>query len=75
MRTLLRNRNTNLYLAATSGWTNSMDCALDFHEPGWASRFVHNAKLDEYDMELVLLFKNSRFDVVVAVDEDKNDCF
>jgi hypothetical protein len=68
MRTLLRNRSTHLYLAAASGWTSSLDSALDFEQPGRASQFVHDAKLEEYDFEVILLFNNSRYGVVVPVD-------
>jgi len=68
MRTLLRNRSTNLYLAAASGWTSSMDSALDFQEPGRASQFVHDAKLEQSELDVILSFNNSRYDVVLPVD-------
>lgn len=44
-----------------------MDSAFDFQEPGRASKFVHDAKLEEYDLEVILSFNNSRYDVVVPV--------
>ena len=68
MRTLLRSRITNLYVVSASAWTGSVDSAFDFQEPCRASKFVHDAKWEECELELILLFNNSRYDVVVPVE-------
>lgn len=45
-----------------------MDSALDFQEPGRASQFVHDAKLEQSELDVILSFNNSRYDVVLPVD-------
>jgi hypothetical protein len=69
MKALLRNRNTNMYFAGGTAWTNSVDQAFDFKQTRVAVRFVHDAKLEAEVMELILRFKNSRFSAVVQADE------
>jgi len=51
-----------------------MDFAFDFQQPGRASKFVHDAKLAGYDLEVILSFNNSRYHVVVPVDGSGDDC-
>ena len=69
MRTLLRDKVNHLYFQGVSDWTTSLAQAFDFRIAERAVKFVRDAGLSKAQMELVLAFKNPRYNVAVPVDQ------
>jgi hypothetical protein len=69
MRTLLRNRATGFYFRGVADWTKDLGIAFDFGTPERAARFVAAACLNAREMELILAFKDPRYNVPLPLDE------
>lgn len=69
MKTILRNAVTGLFFQGLADWTEQLEAAFDFQCPERVVRFVRNAALDPCQLELVLAFENSRFNLTLPLDE------
>ena len=69
MRTILRNRKTGHYFQGIADWTDRVAGAFDFQCPERVVRFVVAAGLNVKEMELVLAFKDSRYNIELPLDE------
>ena len=67
MKTLLHHKRKDLYFKGLSEWTNNLDAAFDFCMTERALRFVRDAKLPRTELELILAFDNSGFNISIPV--------
>jgi len=69
MRTLLRNKRTGCYFQGVADWTKELLQAYDFRSPERVARFVVAAGLIPKEMELILAFRDHRYNVPLPIDE------
>jgi hypothetical protein len=69
MKTFLHHKAKDLYFKGVSEWTESLEGAFDFRMAERAARFVRDAKLPQTEMEVILVFENPGFNVVIPVDQ------
>ena len=69
MKTLLRNTTTGFYLEGRDNWTVSAEKALDFKSTERLIRFVRDSGVNTTELELLLCFDDSRYNISLPIDE------
>jgi len=69
MRTILRNKTTELYFQGVADWTQKIAEAFDFKSPERVIKFVLRAGLNVNEMEIVFAFDDPRYSIRIPIDE------
>ena len=69
MKTLLRNISTGFYFQGRDNWTAFADKALDFKSTERVIRFVRDTAVDTMELELLLCFDDTRYNISLPLDE------
>ena len=69
MKTILRNKQTGFYFQGVADWTTRVAEAFDFRCPERAVKFVLAARLNIEEMEVVLAFEDTRYNIPFPLDE------